>query len=1000
MEPSIDLAAAEDLMRHGRFVRALARSLLADEHAAEDVAQEAWLRYFQRPPRSALDPRGWFARVVRNLASNARRDRDGRSEREQNLGGADPSEARADPVVQAEILRSVVDAVLALDEPYRDVVLARYFRDWEPSRIARETGAPIATVKSRLQRALSLLREKLDRTHGGRASWGLALAPFAGLGRQATLVSALKLAAASAVVAVPAYFLWVARTNRPAVPSPGATANLQTRSALDASTADPIENSRQVASPPVQVATSNASPNHLSGTVRNLPYPELGLPGGPAAGLKIFVPIRVEGSNPPRYERATTVTRDDGSFDLEMPKPDPGDLIWLSSDADDVWRAISHEIELEKGAPAREGLQLTRAAHGILHGVVVGGNGGPIPGAGIRLRPAYVQPALETEIVSDDHGAFALPWRNAGAVARAVDPSWTVMAVDPFVQLETGGWAPARIVVASSATLRVRAVGAHGSGLAGLRVAADLAAEERGAIGIERSMQMSGTTDARGEIELGGVWAGHHLQLFVGEHRVTGHRSGELTFEEEPGSGEPIVLAPGEVRSFVVRWNGDLRIAGTTVSADGRSMGRVGVEITDLGSGGADGQQLGVLDSDRDGRFETRLRSRTLRGPVRFVAREPGKKGLAARMSELGYAGESPPTDGAIGVRTMALSEVVDGVLHAEIVLEPGITITGSLFDARGIQVTRTGIGTSRLWAVESGRSLAETQRSVWKPGFGMNQEGVFTFFGLRKCDYDIYATEEIESNFTWPCFIHRFPGIGAGSQGIELRLPPRKEVHVRLRTHGEGVERIRVLLGALVPNDPELRKVAADRSSRITEAFGWPVGADLNFSGAGGTRMEEGNLDCAYYSTDDVAEHEVPPLGAGWYVFGILPVGAKGGLWSAQSTELRWYEPGDYTIDFDAVPSATISGRILADATREHLGVAVETPSGRRIPLEVQPGFGQSAFVLETDAGGRFVIRHAPVGSFKLLAGNAAELAHGRFRTAVILEVGANGISGLEIRF
>jgi DNA-directed RNA polymerase specialized sigma24 family protein len=51
---------------------------------------------------------------------------------------------------QAEVLRTVVEAVLALDEPYRSVVLARYFRGWEIKRIADETRVPIATIKARL----------------------------------------------------------------------------------------------------------------------------------------------------------------------------------------------------------------------------------------------------------------------------------------------------------------------------------------------------------------------------------------------------------------------------------------------------------------------------------------------------------------------------------------------------------------------------------------------------------------------------------------------------------------------------------------------------------------------------------------------------------------------------------------------------------------------------------------------------------------------------------
>ncbi len=906
-------------------------------------------------------------------------------------------------------MRAVVDAVLALDEPYRSVVLARYFRGWDPNRIARESAIPIATVKSRLQRALSLLREKLDRTHGGRANWALALAPFAGVGRAATIATALKLVAASAVVLAPAYFLWTTRRARTSPLVAAASAARPAQHTADSSTVAPIQGVRPDESRVAQDTTAKASANHVSGTLQDLPYPELGIAGGPAAGVQVFVPYRIPGSKPERYERATATTRDDGSFELEMRNTDPDDdAPSLMTEEDDVWRRVDHPIDLAKGAAAREGLQLTRAAHGILHGVVVDGDEKPVTAATLRVHDSEaVTPPKEVEIVSDDHGAFALPWRIPCLIARAVDPSSTVVNMgDRIRMLDTGGWEPTRIVLASSATLRVRVVGADGGALPKLQVLADLATGECGVLGMEAtrgwgvSTLKIGTTDERGEVELGGLWAGRQLVIRVGGQKVGGSTSAELPFETQPGSGEPIVLAPGEVRSVLVRWSGDLRVAGTVVTADGRPMSNVGIEVTDLGSPEAERwQPLGVFNNQKDGRFEARLRSPTLRGPVRFVARQHGKKGRAPLPYELGDPGDLPPTDGAVGERTMELLEAVDGVLHADIVMEPGITITGTLIDARGDLVTRSGNGRNQLWAVESARS-SQIPRDARNPGFDLSKEGVFTFYGLSKRDYDIYVSEEIDSNFSWPSFIHRFPGIAAGSQSIELRLPPRKEVHVRMRTHGEGVEGVRVLLGALVPNDPDLRKVAADRSSHITEAVGWPVGANLDFLGAGGGRMEEGNLDCAYYSADEVTEHELPPMGAGWYVFGIIPIRAKSELWSAQSTELRWYEPGEYTIDFDAVPSTTISGRIFADASREYLGVALETLSGRRIPLEVQPGFGQSSFILETDAGGRFVIRHAPTGRFRLLAGNAADLAQGRFRTAVPIEVGASGISGLEIRF
>jgi RNA polymerase sigma-70 factor (ECF subfamily) len=42
----------------------------------------------------------------------------------------------------------------------------RYQEDLDPAEIARILGIPVGTVKSQLQRALALLREKLSRSLG------------------------------------------------------------------------------------------------------------------------------------------------------------------------------------------------------------------------------------------------------------------------------------------------------------------------------------------------------------------------------------------------------------------------------------------------------------------------------------------------------------------------------------------------------------------------------------------------------------------------------------------------------------------------------------------------------------------------------------------------------------------------------------------------------------------------------------------------------------------
>ncbi|MHC4452740.1 MAG: carboxypeptidase regulatory-like domain-containing protein, partial [Planctomycetota bacterium] len=72
--------------------------------------------------------------------------------------------------------RMVRDAVLALDEPFRETVLLRFYEDLPPRRISETLGIPVATVKSRLRRAFDLPRKELRRTHG--SAWCVALLPL------------------------------------------------------------------------------------------------------------------------------------------------------------------------------------------------------------------------------------------------------------------------------------------------------------------------------------------------------------------------------------------------------------------------------------------------------------------------------------------------------------------------------------------------------------------------------------------------------------------------------------------------------------------------------------------------------------------------------------------------------------------------------------------------------------------------------------------------------
>jgi RNA polymerase sigma factor (sigma-70 family) len=165
----------ESLLVHRTWVRRMARALV-DEATADDLEQEAWLRSLGRPaPRH---PRAWLGTVLRRLAANLRRGDRRRTRRE---AAPRPTPAPADPadlVARAEASERVVRATLSLDEPYRSVVLLRYFEDLGPARIAERQGVPVETVRTRLRRARTILRERLDGEAGGRATWMSAGLPL------------------------------------------------------------------------------------------------------------------------------------------------------------------------------------------------------------------------------------------------------------------------------------------------------------------------------------------------------------------------------------------------------------------------------------------------------------------------------------------------------------------------------------------------------------------------------------------------------------------------------------------------------------------------------------------------------------------------------------------------------------------------------------------------------------------------------------------------------
>lgn len=171
MTPLAPVAA--ELQQHAKALRALARDLVGECHA-DDLVQETALRALRSPPPRPCGLGAWLATILRRLAHNHRRDQERRRRRE--VGACrDEVEPPADAaLLHRESLRTLTTALFAVPEPCQGTLLLRYFEGLSPRAIATRTGTPLPTVKSRLQRGLSLLRQQLDDGDPSRR-WRAAL---------------------------------------------------------------------------------------------------------------------------------------------------------------------------------------------------------------------------------------------------------------------------------------------------------------------------------------------------------------------------------------------------------------------------------------------------------------------------------------------------------------------------------------------------------------------------------------------------------------------------------------------------------------------------------------------------------------------------------------------------------------------------------------------------------------------------------------------------------
>ncbi|MGD0362275.1 MAG: sigma-70 family RNA polymerase sigma factor [Bryobacteraceae bacterium] len=151
--------------QHQAMVFSIAWHMLRDRAVAEELAQDVFLSLHQHlaemeSPEHVLF---WLRRVTGNRALDEARRRQRRPMVSlENAPEPVAVTATGDPLLGTALRKLVA----ALPEKARAIVVMRYQEDLDPTEIARVLGIPVGTVKSQLQRALALLREKLSRSLG------------------------------------------------------------------------------------------------------------------------------------------------------------------------------------------------------------------------------------------------------------------------------------------------------------------------------------------------------------------------------------------------------------------------------------------------------------------------------------------------------------------------------------------------------------------------------------------------------------------------------------------------------------------------------------------------------------------------------------------------------------------------------------------------------------------------------------------------------------------
>ena len=525
-------------------MRALARALAHGD--ADDLLQDAAVTALEHPPAMDRPVKPWLATVILNRWRMNRRNEARRRVRETAIL---VDEEQIDPLDRARMLQRLSDALVALDEPYRQTVIARYLDGKSAAQIAREQDVPAGTVRWRLKTGLDRLRAALDDA-APRKQWVLALAPGVIMTTKTKLGG---LAVMLLLLLVGGTAWWLAHREHPHHAPIAAAGSGKAAPAMVPNAPAPM------AAPQPQHAEATAGQARAHVEVAELA-------GGAAAGRVINWST---GEGVPNAEltftgslgAVTVRSGDGGAFELAPQQPGGFTLTAITATG-----FLPYAPEYQH-SPVHLVLAKDRAVRGVTvflfpaidyQGHVVDEAGKPVPGAHVRLVSTVlgeqVLDKLATEWTTDKEGGFGFHapdnavFEATAGNKRGFAEADSHVATTRQMTIKIAAGVPAR-----DATISGKIVDEAGKPIADVLVRADPTAKQKSEI--PRSTAFA-TTGNDGTFEL------HELD--TGEYAVSAEDEDHAPIAKEhvAGGTHDLTLAMG----------GGVLVTGTVTSGEGTAI--------------------------------------------------------------------------------------------------------------------------------------------------------------------------------------------------------------------------------------------------------------------------------------------------------------------------------------------------------------------------------------------------------------------------------------------